>query len=47
MKVIVLLVMATLIAGTLLAGTIVAGAIESSDFDDPGVCRGCHGEIYN
>jgi PGF-CTERM protein len=25
----------------------VAGAIESSDFDDPTVCKGCHAEIYN
>jgi len=32
---------------TLLAGSMVAGAIESSDFDDPAVCKGCHGEIYN
>jgi PGF-CTERM protein len=47
MKVIILLVMATMIAGTLLAGMIVAGAVESSDFDDPTVCKGCHGEIYN
>ncbi|NQE45005.1 hypothetical protein C5S31_03145 [ANME-1 cluster archaeon GoMg2] len=32
---------------TLLAGSMVAGAIESSDFDDPTVCKGCHAEIYN
>ncbi len=32
---------------TLLACSMVAGAIESSDFDDPTVCKGCHAEIYN
>ncbi len=47
MRAIILLVMATMIAGTLLAGSMVAGAIESSDFDDPTVCKGCHGEIYD
>jgi len=35
------------IACTLLTGSMVAGAIESSDFDDPAVCKGCHAEIYN
>jgi hypothetical protein len=47
MRAIILLVMANIIAGTLLAGLAVAGAIESSDFDDPTVCKGCHGEIYD
>ena len=32
---------------TLLTGSMVAGALESSDFDDPTVCKGCHAEIYN
>ena len=36
-----------MIACTLLASSMVAGAIESSDFDDPTVCKGCHAEIYN
>ena len=35
------------IACTLLTGSMIAGAIESSDFDDPTVCKGCHAEIYN
>jgi len=35
------------IACTLLASSMVAGAMESSDFDDPTVCKGCHAEIYN
>ncbi len=36
-----------MIACTLLAGSMVTGAIESSDFDAPTVCKGCHAEIYN
>jgi len=41
------LVITTTIVSALLASLMVAGAIESSDFDDPTVCKGCHAEIYN
>ncbi|MGB2842763.1 MAG: multiheme c-type cytochrome [Halobacteriota archaeon] len=43
---IISLVIAAIVT-VLLASSMVAGAIESSDFDDPTVCKGCHAEIYN
>jgi hypothetical protein len=46
MRGIISFVIAT-IACTLLPGSIVVGAIESSDFNDPTVCKGCHAEIYD
>jgi len=46
MRGIISLVIAAIVC-SLLMGSMVAGAIESSDFDDPTVCKGCHAEIYN